>query len=64
MRFTFKFSSLVNNTEVITSFEATTIPEILENFDLFLRGVGFLPIGELEYVKDEFLNNELVNDDD
>ena len=35
-------------------FEVDHISEVLENVDLFLRGVGFNPTGQLDYVTDEF----------
>ena len=35
-------------------FEVDHISEVLENVDLFLRGVGFNPTGQLDYITDEF----------
>lgn len=34
-------------------FDADTLDNVLENTDLFLRGVGFMPKGTLDYVQDE-----------
>lgn len=34
-------------------FICETIPEVLENVDLFLRGAGFYPEGILDYYSDE-----------
>lgn len=35
-------------------FDVEFLPEVLENVDLFLRGTGFIPSGNLEYVEETF----------
>ena len=35
-------------------FEVDHISDVLENVDLFLRGVGYNPTGQLDYITDEF----------
>ena len=39
--------------KVSTEFTADHISTVLENFDLFLRGVGFAPQGTLDVIPDE-----------
>jgi hypothetical protein len=42
--------------KVSTEFTADHISTVLENFDLFLRGVGFYPQGTLDYIPEEEYN--------
>lgn len=39
--------------KVSTEFTADHISTVIENFDLFLRGVGFYPQGTLDYIPEE-----------
>jgi len=39
--------------KVTYEFEADGITDVLQNTDLFIRGVGYFPEGTLEYVPDE-----------
>jgi hypothetical protein len=34
-------------------FHCDYLPEVLEHFELFIRGCGFVPDGTLDFVKDE-----------
>jgi hypothetical protein len=38
--------------KVTHEFNVDTMSSVLDNFDLFLRGVGFMPTGTLDYVDD------------
>jgi hypothetical protein len=38
--------------KVTHEFDVDTMSSVLDNFDLFLRGVGFMPTGTLDYVDD------------
>jgi hypothetical protein len=40
--------------KVTHEFEADGISDVLQNTDLFLRGVGYNPTGQLDYVTDDF----------
>jgi hypothetical protein len=40
--------------KVTHEFNVDTLGDVLENTDLFLRGVGFVPTGTLDYVQDDF----------
>jgi len=42
-----------DGTKVNYEFHCDFLPEILEHFDLFLKGCGFSPTGTLDYVPDE-----------
>jgi hypothetical protein len=58
MRFTFtkKASFLAkedNQATTFIEFEALTLPDILANFEDFLRGCGFRFDGVLDFVEDE-----------
>jgi hypothetical protein len=37
-------------------FEVEFLPDVLDNIELFLRGVGFCPTGVLEFVEEEIYN--------
>jgi hypothetical protein len=39
--------------KVTYEFEADGISDVLQNTDLFLRGVGYFPNGTLDYIPDE-----------
>lgn len=39
--------------KITTEFNVDYLNEVLENFDLFIRGVGFIPEGVLEYTPEE-----------
>ena len=43
-----------DGTKVNYEFHGTFLPEILEHFDMFLKGCGFIPNGTLDYVTDDF----------
>lgn len=44
-----------NGHKVTTEFTVDSLDNVLENFDLFLRGAGFMPPpGMLDYVVDEY----------
>ena len=43
-----------DGTKVTYEFHADFLENILENFDMFLRGCGFNPTGQLDYVTDDF----------
>lgn len=43
-----------DGTKVTYEFHADFLENILENFDMFLRGCGFNPTGHLDYIVDEF----------
>jgi hypothetical protein len=36
-------------------FEEEFLPNVLDNIELFLRGAGFCPTGNLEFVDEEFM---------
>ena len=40
--------------KVTHEFNVDTLGEVLENTDLFIRGVGFVPSGTLDYIDDDF----------
>jgi hypothetical protein len=42
-----------DGTKVNYEFHGNYVPEILEHFELFLRGTGFSPTGTLDFVPDE-----------
>ena len=42
-----------HNAEITVEFSAYTLPDILEQFEMFLRGSGFNPLGTLDFVEDE-----------
>lgn len=44
--------------KVIHEFNVDVLDSVLENTDLFLRGVGFMPSGTLDYVQDEWQNDQ------
>ena len=63
-----KFTLIAENTnwytgkvesKVTHEFDADGISDVLQNTDLFLRGVGYFPNGTLDYVPDE----EFTQDD-
>lgn len=39
--------------KVTHEFDVDTLDSVLENTDLFLRGVGFMPSGTLDYISEE-----------
>ncbi len=39
--------------KVTHEFEVDFLPEVLENIDLFIRGVGYFPNGTLDYSPDQ-----------
>ena len=41
-----------HNAETTIEFSADTLPDILEHFEMFIRGSGFHPTGVLDYVDD------------
>jgi hypothetical protein len=41
-----------NGHKVTHEFTVDDIHSVLENFDLFIRGVGFMPSGVLDYIPD------------
>lgn len=43
-----------SNSTHTTEFRADTLNEILENFELFLRGAGFVTEGQLDFVRDDY----------
>lgn len=43
-----------DNSTVEVIFDAVTLNDVLEKVDQFLKGSGFNPNGELEYVIDDF----------
>ena len=42
-----------DGTKVSYDFHGDFLPEVLEHFELFLRGCGFCPTGKLDFVPDE-----------
>jgi len=43
------------NHKVTHEFTVDTLDNVLENFDLFIRGCGFMPPpGTLDYIEDDF----------
>ena len=51
-RFVLRATSL-DNSVVEHSFDATSLPEVLEGVEKFLRGVGFVFDGELDTVQED-----------
>ena len=49
--------------KVTYEFEADGITDVLQNTDLFLRGVGYSPEGTLDYVSDEFTDDYQLDPD-
>ena len=43
----------VTGHKVTHEFDVEYLPEVLENMDLFLHGVGFVPEGVLDYVAEK-----------
>ncbi len=47
--------------KITHEFTVDTLDTVLENFDLFIRGAGFIPQGTLDYIPDgEFYGYEQV----
>jgi len=42
-------------------FEVEFIDDVLDNVDLFLRGTGFNPTGQLEYIEETFDTDNLMD---
>lgn len=42
-----------HNTETTVEFSADSLPDILEHFEMFIRGSGFHPTGILDFVDEE-----------
>ena len=42
-----------HNTETTIEFSADSLPDILEHFEMFIRGSGFHPTGILDFVDEE-----------
>ena len=41
------------NAETTIEFSTDTLPDVLEHFEMFIRGCGFHPSGTLDFVEDE-----------
>lgn len=55
-RFTFKYnheSDCANDIKIVCATDAVCLDDVLESFTHFLRGCGYYPKGELEFVEDE-----------
>ena len=55
MKYIFKQIDDISGANAVTTveFNADTIPDILEHFEMFLRGSGFHPTGILDFVDEE-----------
>ena len=42
------------NAETTIEFSTDTLPDVLEHFEMFLRGSGFHPSGTLDFVDEEY----------
>jgi hypothetical protein len=45
-----------HSAETTIEFNADYLPDILQHFEMFLRGSGFHPTGTLDFVHDEEIN--------
>ena len=56
MKYIFKQIDDISGANAVTTveFSADTIPDILEHFEMFLRGSGFHPSGTLDFVDEYF----------
>jgi hypothetical protein len=41
------------NAETTIEFSTDTLPDVVEHFEMFIRGCGFLPSGTLDFIPDE-----------
>ena len=55
MKYVFKQIDDISGANAVTTieFSADTMPTILEHFEMFLRGSGFLPSGVLAFIDEE-----------
>ena len=55
MKYIFKQVDNISGSNAVTSieFDADYLPDILEHFEMFLRGSGFHPSGTLDFVDDD-----------
>ena len=51
-KYTLKYE--YNTGKVIVEFNETSLPEILKQFEAFLRGIGFYPHGHLDFIQEEY----------
>lgn len=60
MKYIFKQIDNISGSNAVTSieFDADFLPDILEHFEMFLRGSGFNPSGNLDFVDDDFQQEE------
>ena len=56
MKYIFKQIDNISGSNAVTTieFDADYLPDILEHFEMFLRGSGFLPSGTLDFVNDSW----------
>jgi len=47
------------NEKTTVEFEKDFLPEVLENIEMFLRGAGYHFDGTLDFVDDEYVNQEV-----
>lgn len=65
MSSTYTFTQIDGDTTNTVTFKAETIHELIDHFDLFVRGCGFFPKGEIQDVPDPdggFINFSLNSD--
>lgn len=55
MKYTLRVDSPEDNFSLEVKFEAVTIEQVIENVELFLRGVGFHPANIKDYINDSCL---------
>jgi len=54
MKMTFTCDNGPGEAKIVYEVEGSYLPKVLENFELFLKGSGFVFNGCLEFVNDEF----------
>jgi hypothetical protein len=63
MKYTFKQIDNISgrNAETTVEFSADSLTDILQHFEMFLRGSGFHPSGTLDFVEDEEYYNDPID---
>jgi hypothetical protein len=57
------FMQKPDGTKVSYDFHCDFLPEVLEHFELFLRGCGYNPTGKLDFIPDEQYYGEPPEED-
>lgn len=62
--YTFQHVDQYNGTEVVHKTQTVSLGQLLEDFELFLRGCGFSFSGHVQIVEDSFFDDDSQVDDD